>query len=127
MVFNDVLLGEKVPVPELDHCPPVAIVTEPPRATVALFAQTLMSLPAFAVGPGVMLIVICEVIGKHVPLLPEVTVSTTVPVEISEALGTYVPVKAFGKNTPEPLVVHVPIPVVQVPVKATVGLLEQTV
>ena len=94
---------------------------------VALFAQTLTSLPALAVGPGVMFTVICDVIGKQVPLFPDVTVSTTVPVEISEALGTYVPVKAFGEKIPDPLVVHVPTPVVQVPVKATVGLFEQTV
>lgn len=38
-VVNE-LLGVNVPVPELDHTPPLAIVTEPFRATVGLLAHT---------------------------------------------------------------------------------------
>jgi hypothetical protein len=44
-----VVLGSKVPAPPL-HTPPVATVKDPFKVTTALFAQTVRSVPAFAVG-----------------------------------------------------------------------------
>ncbi len=120
------LLGLNVPVPELDHEPPVAIVTLPVKATVALLAQTLISLPAFAVGPGVIVTTIVFVTGLHPPLLVEVKVSVTVPAEISAALGMYTPFIVFGEKLPLPLEVHVPVVVVEKPFKLIFGLFEHT-
>ena len=63
------------------------------------------------------------------PLLVEVRVSVTVPAVVSALLGTYIAPKvlAFGENVPVPLVVHIPEPVLEVPLNETESLLAQTV
>ena len=41
VVINVVALGEKIPVPLLDHIPPVALVTVPVSDTFGLLPQTV--------------------------------------------------------------------------------------
>lgn len=77
-----------MPLPDELHIPPPAIVTEPLNATVALLAQMVWLLPALAVGPGVIVIVMALDTGLQPPLLADVKVSVTSPAEISPALGT---------------------------------------
>lgn len=124
--FEIVLLGVNVPVPDEDQIPPEAIVTVPPNETVALLAHTDWFTPAFAVGAGVIFTVIVAVTAGQPPLLVEVRVNVTIPAETSEAVGTYVPVKALGAKVPVLPDVHVPEPVDEVPFKEIVLLLAQT-
>jgi hypothetical protein len=88
VAFSVVLLGVKVPDPDVDHDPPEAIVTLPFSATFALLAQTVWSAPAFAAGAGVIAITIASVTAMHVPFPVVVSVNVTVPVVVSAALGT---------------------------------------
>jgi hypothetical protein len=74
-----------------------------------------------------MFTVIVAVTAGQPPLLVEVNVKVTIPAEISEALGTYVPVKAFGENVPVLPEVHVPEPVDEVPFNEIVLLFAQTI
>ena len=82
-----VALGANVPVPEADHTAPVATVNEPLRVTTALFAHTVWLGPGLAVGAGVMVMVIWLVTERHPPLFVVVSVSRTLPAELSAALG----------------------------------------
>src|ERR1051326_2269870 len=61
--------------------------------------------------------------------LVEVSLRVTVPAAVSAALGMYVPfsVVLFGENVPLPLVLHTPVPVLEVPFSVTFALLAQTV
>ena len=92
-----VVLGSKVPAPPL-HTPPVATVKEPFKATAALFAHTVRSAPAFAVGEGVMMKVTLSLTALQLPLPAVVSVSVTVPAVRSAALGVYTAfiVELFG-------------------------------
>lgn len=61
--------------------------------------------------------------GRQVPLLVDVSTSITCPAVVSAELGTYVAfsVVLFGLNAPEPSVVHMPEPVVDVPLSGVFG------
>src|ERR1700740_3725370 len=78
--------GLNVPSPPL-HCPPVATVTLPAKVVAALFAHLVWSGPAFAVGGAEKKIVIASLTELQVPLPVEVSVSVTLPEEISAAVG----------------------------------------
>ena len=69
-----------------------------------------------------------SVTGRHPPLFAEARVSVTFPAALSAALGVYVVLReeAFP-NVPVPDVVHVPLPVEEVPVRETTELFAQTV
>lgn len=82
-----VLFGENVPVPEVDHIPPVAIVNEPLSVTTALLEHTDTLLPASAVGACVKVTVIRLITGPHAPLLVDVSVKVTLPAAVSAELG----------------------------------------
>mgnify|MGYP003380688661 CR=1 FL=1 len=53
--FSALMLGEKPPVPPL-QMPPVALLMEPANCTLALFEQTVRSIPASTTGAGAMVI-----------------------------------------------------------------------
>ena len=78
--------GLKVPVPPL-QLPPVATCTLPFRATVPLFAHTVTSGPALAVGASVKVSSTWSVAALHRPLPVVVRVSVTLPAAISAAVG----------------------------------------
>ena len=82
-----VLFGENVPVPEVDHIPPLATVTAPFRLTVALLAQTVTLLPASAVGAWLNVMVMLLDTGAQAPLFLEVRVRVTLPAVVSALLG----------------------------------------
>ena len=82
------LSGEKVPLPDEDQEPPVAIVTLPFSKTFALFAQTVWSEPALAVGDAVMVTPMASETAVQVPLPVVARVRVTVPAVLSAALGT---------------------------------------
>src|ERR1700749_547034 len=69
VVFKLELLGENEPVPVLDQTPPVATVTEPVKATLALLPHTDWAAPALAVAPGVIVAVVVLVTAIQPPLL----------------------------------------------------------
>ena len=81
------LFGEKVPLPDVDQEPPDATVTLPLKVTFALLAQTVWSVPAFAVGDVVIVITIASETAVHVPFPVVVSVRVTVPAILSAALG----------------------------------------
>src|SRR5690606_26403831 len=83
-----VVLGSKDPAPPL-HTPPVATVNEPCNVATALFAQSVWSTPAFAVGAGVIVYVTLSLTALQLPLPTVVSVSVTVPAVRSAALGVY--------------------------------------
>lgn len=85
--FRSVVEGVKTPVPVVDHCPPVAMVTDPLSVNTALLEQTPTSGPAFTTGASVMVIINWSVTARHPPLLVEVSVSVTLPAAVSAALG----------------------------------------
>ena len=119
-------VGTNVPVPELVQvAEPVEVV--PLSVTVALFAQTVASLPAATVGGGVKKIVMLSSSGLQVPFAPEVRISVTFPPAISPAVGTYVFVSAVAadEKLPVPKVDQVPLPVELVPLMAAFGLFMQ--
>jgi hypothetical protein len=87
VAVNDVVDGLNAPLPLVDHCPPVAIVTFPFRLTFELFPQTVMSAPAVTTGASVRLITSWSVTALHPPLFVDVSVSVTVPAAVSAALG----------------------------------------
>jgi hypothetical protein len=124
-----VLFGEKAPVPDEDHVAPVAMVNEPLRETTALFAQTVWSAPAFAVGAGVIVIVNWSVTGRHPPLFAVARVSVTLPAALSAALEVYDALSVFasGEKVPVPEDVHVPAPVEEIPLSVITELFAQTV
>jgi hypothetical protein len=126
VVFKDVLLGVKLPVPELPHMPPLATVTEPLSDTFGLFAQIVWLAPANAVGPGLMLTCSVALCAAQPPLFVEVSVKVATPAVICEALGTNVPVRLFGVKVP-PTADQVPEPVVEVPFNVTLALFAHTV
>ena len=72
--------------------------------------------------------VVVSATAKQLPLDPDVNVIMTEPPVISEGLGLYVALRVvlFGVNVPVPLELHCAEPVVDVPVNAAFGLLEQT-
>jgi hypothetical protein len=74
-----------------------------------------------------MLAVIVAVTAGQPPLFVDVSVNDTIPAEISDAVGTYVPVKAFGAKVPVLPDVHVPEPVDEVPFNEMVLLFAQTI
>ena len=72
--------GEKVPLPLVVHWPwPVPPVIVPPRLTASLFAQTVTSLPAWAVAGVVIITVIESLTWPQLPLFVEVSTSVTDP------------------------------------------------
>ena len=77
-----------MPVPPL-QIPPVAMVTAPFSCTATLFAHTVWSGPAFAVGAAPKLIVIWSVEGEHAPLPVVMSVKVTLPDAISAGVGVY--------------------------------------
>ncbi len=81
-----VLFGAYVPAPPL-QAPPVAPVTLPFRASAALLAQTDTGAPAFTIAAGVKLITMLSVTALHEPLPVVVSVSVTLPLAISAAVG----------------------------------------
>ena len=122
-----VVLGSKVPLPPL-HTPPVATVNEPARVTAALFAQTVRSAPAFAVGVGVMMKVTASLTALQFPFPVVVKVSVTVPAVRSAALGVYTAliVVLFGLYVPAPLLQETPVDPVNEPFKRIALLFAQT-
>lgn len=82
-----VLDGTKLPVPDEDQIPPVAMVTLPLNETVALLAQTVWLVPALEVGAGVICTFKVVVTGEHPPLLVDVSVRFTDPASISADPG----------------------------------------
>jgi hypothetical protein len=129
VAFIVVLFGLKVPVPELDHIAPLAIVNEPFNTTFALLEHTEAFDPAFAVGAWVKLTTNWSDTGLHVPLFVLANVSVTLPVVVSALLGKYVAfnVVLSGVNVPVPLVLHCPDPVADVPFSEIASLFAQTV
>lgn len=81
------LLGVKVPVPEADHVAPADMLNDPARLIVPLFAHTVWSVPASAVGAGEIFIVVVFNTELHPPLLVVVKVRVTTPAEISALPG----------------------------------------
>jgi len=122
--------GVNVPLPELIHVPPVEIVTDPFKETLPIFAHMVVSLPASAVGRGVIVIIIVSITAKQEPLAVEVSVNVTVANAMSAGLGVYVPFNAneSGVNVPVPLVVHWPVivPPETEPLRVTSGLFAHT-
>ncbi len=80
------MLGAKVPLPPL-QTPPVATVTLPFKAALALFEQSEMFAPALAVGAGVIVYVTWLLTALQLPLPAEVRVKVTLPFAISPAVG----------------------------------------
>ena len=76
-----------MPDPLVVHTPPPAPVMLPAKITLGLWAHTIWSGPAFAVGAGIMVTVIILLAAGHNPLPVEVSVNVTIPVEMSPALG----------------------------------------
>ena len=77
----------KVPVPLLVQMPPVAVVTDPRRLTVALLAHTVLSIPALTVGALVMVSTIISETAVQVPFPVVVSVRVIVPLAVSALLG----------------------------------------
>jgi hypothetical protein len=127
-VLRTVLVGTNVPVPDEDHIPPLAIVTDPLRFTVALLAQTVWLGPALDVGAGVIVNCMTSVIGLQPPLFAVVSVRVTTPASISAWLGMYVVTSEFGlgAKVPVPLDVQIPALVVETPFRFIVALFAHT-
>src|ERR1051326_5236147 len=126
-------LGENVPVPLVVVQMPVPFppVIVPPSTTTALFAQTVVSLPATVSGMDVMVITMVSVTAKQFRLLVEVSKSVTVPAVVSAALRLYVAfnVVLLGENVPLPRVLHTPVvaPPETVPFRFALMLPEQMI
>ena len=88
-----------------------------------------MSVPAFAVGAGVMVIVIWSVTGLFGPFPVDVRVKVTVPAEISAALGVYTALSAVfpGLYVPLPPDHIPPVAPITDPLSVTEGLFAQDV
>lgn len=120
--------GINVPLPELVQVPEV----DPPLTTAlmaasGLFAQVNNAGPASTNGAGVIVIItFCE---TGVQAFVAVKVSVTVPAAVSALLGIYVALNVvlFGVNVPLPLLVQMPLPVLDVADKSTVALFAHTV
>ena len=108
MLIKLLTFEENVPVPVVDHCPPVEIVTDPDKFTVELFAQTDWSIPAFAVGAGEKLT--CRISIAKLHELVAVKARVTLPVVVSAVLGMYKAFKVveFGLKVPLPEVAQIP-------------------
>ncbi len=78
--------GEKEPVPDEVQLP-LPVDDVPDKATFALFAHTVRSVPALTVGTGVIVIRTLSVTAKQFPFPVEVSVSVTDPALISAADG----------------------------------------
>ena len=79
------MFGVNVPVPLVDQLPVLdAPDTLPFKGTFKLLTQTVVSLPAFTTGAGVMVIIISSVALLQ---LFAVSVMVTEPLAISAALG----------------------------------------
>ena len=104
------LFGAYVPAPPL-HIPPVASVMLPFSATLALFAHSEMSAPAFAVGEGVKVIVMASLTALQLPTPVVVAVSVTLPLAISVAVGVYTGFTAVlpGVKVPAPPLQLMPV------------------
>ena len=87
VALSAVPFGEKVPVPELVHCPPEATNTDPFNDTFALFPQTDWSMPALDDGGGVIVMTVVSLTALQVPLPDEVRISVTLPETLSAAEG----------------------------------------
>src|SRR5436190_7413181 len=123
-----VVLGSKLPAPPL-HTPPVATVKEPASATAALFAQTVRSAPALAVGAGVMVKVTWSLTALQLPLPVVVMVRVTVPAVRSARLGVYTAftVALFALYVPDPPLHAMPVAPVNEPSRVIALLFAQTV
>ena len=78
---------------------------------------------------SVIVTVIWSLIGKHPPLFEVVRVRITLPAAVSAELGMYEALRAVavGVKVPVPEVVHVPLPVEEVPLRETTLLFAHTV
>ena len=85
---NKTELSAKLPVPEVVHTPPVAMVTLPPRDTKSLFVHTVCGSPGIDLGAGVNTTRSVSVTGLHFPLSVEVKTNFIVPAAVSAELGT---------------------------------------
>ena len=85
--FKIVLLGVKLPVPELNQTP-LPVVDVPFRVKFGLFLHTVCGLnPALTIGAGDILTVILSLTGKQLPFPVLDRVSINEPEVISAALG----------------------------------------
>ena len=80
--------GAKVPLPELVHDPPLAMVTAPLNVMPAVSEQTSWSILALAVGAGVKESSMVSATAWHVPFNMEVNTMLTLPANLSAAVGT---------------------------------------
>jgi len=129
VAFGSEADGEKLPSPELVQLTPPATLNVALSATGLLFTQTLWSGPALIVGALVIVTVIWSPTDEQTPLFVEVKVSVTDPAAVSEPLGEYVAFGSpvFGANTPLPLLVHIPLPLLEEAPSCTAALFAQAV
>jgi hypothetical protein len=131
--LSAVAFGAKVPVPEDDHVPPVApppIV--PPRVTLGLPEQIVWLAPALAVAARETVTATCAVAALQGATWPVVvSVSVTVPAEVSAPDGLYAAFSAVALGTKVPVPEDVQRPPVAppptVPPSGVVALDEQIV
>jgi hypothetical protein len=104
-------------------------VNEPFKVTTALFAHTVRSAPAFAVGAGVMVNVTWSLTALQLPLPTVVRVSVTVPAVRSASLGVYTAfsVVLFGLYVPVPPLQVAPVATVIAPTSVIAELFAHTV
>jgi len=129
IAFGSEKEGEKLPSPDVVQFTPPAMVNEAPSVTRLLFAQTVWSTPALAVGASVNVTIIWSLTAGQAPLFVEVNVSVTEPAAVSALLGVYVAlgVLTLGENVPLPVLVQVPLPVLEEAPSRTAALFAQTV
>ena len=119
--------GLKVPWAPL-QVPPVATVTAPLRAMLALLAQSTPPVPASAVGMAVKVMSTSSVTAWQAPLPMVVSVRVSVPAAISAAVGVYTAFSEamLGAKVPAPPLHWPPPAPVTEPPSCTTALLEQT-
>ncbi len=101
----------------------------PFKATLELFAQSVASAPALAVGAGVKLSVIASLTAMQLPTPVVVAVSVTLPLAISAAVGVYTGLTAVlpGVKVPAPPLQMMPAATVYPPFKMAFALLPHSV
>src|SRR5690606_9174939 len=109
------------------HTAPVATVTLPLSATLALFTQTLASAPALAVGAGVKANVMLSDTAMQLLLPVVVRVRINEPLEISVEVGVYVAfiLPALGLKVPLRPLHTAPVATVKLPARVAVALFAQ--
>src|ERR1700749_570890 len=103
--------GVNVPLPSVDHTPPLPALTRPLSCTASVCTHTDWLDPATEAGCLLKDILRLSDTTEQLSLLVEVRISSTEPAVVSAALGTYLAFSTFndGENIPVPRVDHTPV------------------